>query len=79
MKWVAVDSSSIAFLGYDPDRCQLDIAFRESGDVYRYFEVPAEEYSAFVSAESKGEYLNRVFKSKGYRYTLLQRGHKRIA
>lgn len=79
MKWVAVDSTSIAFIGYDVGRCELEIAFRESGDVYRYFEVSAKEHCAFMAAESKGEYLNCVFKPRGYRYTLVRKGHKRTA
>ena len=49
---------------------------RESGDVYRYFQVSAEEHSEFVAAESKGNYLNRVFKAKGHPYRVVKRGHK---
>jgi KTSC domain len=35
-----VDSTSVASIGYQPVRRELDIEFRESGDVYRYFDVP---------------------------------------
>ena len=35
-------------------RRELEVKFRASGDVYRYFDVPGEEYAAFLAAESKG-------------------------
>jgi len=35
-----------------------------SGEVYRYFDVPAEEYAAFLTADSKGTYLNQQFKPR---------------
>ena len=68
MEWKTVDSTSIAALGYDPGKRELGIRFRESGEVYFYFDVPAEEYESFLAAESKGNYLNRILKPKGYRY-----------
>lgn len=46
----------------------MDIEFRQTGEVYRYFDVPSEEYSAFLNAPSKGTYLNQQFKKQGYRY-----------
>ena len=72
MQRVPVDSSSIAVLGYDPEGCVLEIEFRQSGQIYRYFGVPAAEYAAFLSAESKGSYLNQEFKQRGYPYVLLR-------
>ena len=71
-----MDSETIASIGYDPHSCELDIEFRESGDVYRYFHVSGEEHGDFMVAESKGSYLNRVFKAKEHPYTLLKRGGK---
>jgi hypothetical protein len=69
MNWAEVESTSILAIGYNPPTRELAIKFRQSGDVYLYFEVPAEEYQGFMAADSKGEYLNRVFKAKGYRYS----------
>jgi len=69
MKWVEVDSTSIAAIAYDRSKRELGIEFRQSGRVYFYFEVPPEEHEAFMSADSKGGYLNRVFKARGYRYS----------
>jgi len=79
MKWVPVDSTTIAFIGYDQLWCVLGLEFRETGDAYWYFGVPPEEYAAFMAAESKGEYLNRVFKNKGYRYVGPRKRLKRTA
>ena len=76
MRRAATESEPIASMGYEPDRRELDIEFRQSGDVYRYFGVSAEEYAEFMAAESKGTYLNRVFKTKGHAYKLLKRSRK---
>ncbi|HEY2496398.1 MAG TPA: 2-C-methyl-D-erythritol 2,4-cyclodiphosphate synthase [Candidatus Angelobacter sp.] len=65
---VPVNSTSIAAIGYDSARQELAIEFRASGDIYLYFEVPAEEYEAFMKEDSKGTYLNKVFKPREYRY-----------
>jgi KTSC domain len=76
MRRQEVDSSSIASIGYDARRCALEVEFRQSGDVYQYFDVPSEEHAAFMAAESKGRYLNQVFKPRGYRYVVVKRGGK---
>ena len=73
MQWVPVDSTVIAQIGYDSAKRELGIEFRESGEIYIYFEVPSEEYETFMAAESKGTYLNKVFKQRGYRYTIVNR------
>jgi hypothetical protein len=66
-----VESSSIASVGYDPRWKMLEIEFRESGEVYLYFDVPQLEYGALMSAPSKGTYLNQQFKKAGYRFERL--------
>jgi hypothetical protein len=63
-----VDSSVIASMGYAPAKRILELEFRETRDIYDYFDVPPEEYASFRAAESKGTYLNQVFKLRGYRY-----------
>ena len=60
-------------MGYDADRLELEIEFRQTGDVYLYFDVPAEEYRDFMAADSKGTYLNQVFKPRGYRYVVIKK------
>ena len=76
MRRIPVPSTSIASIGYVPKNRELEIEFRASGDVYRYFNVPTEEYAAFMAAESKGTYLNQVFKPRGYRYLVVLEGEK---
>jgi hypothetical protein len=71
-----VHSTSIASIGYLPRKRELEIEFRDSGEVYRYFDVPGEEYTAFMAAESKGTYLNQVFKPREYRYFVISEGGK---
>jgi hypothetical protein len=76
MRRIPVRSTSIASIGYLPAERELEIKFRASGDVYRYFDVPGEEYAAFLAAESKGTYLNQVFKPREYRYVVVSEGGK---
>ena len=68
-----MDSSTIVSMGYDPTWRMMEIEFRETGDIYLYFDVPAEEYEAFRQAPSKGTYLNQQFKKGGYRYERVPR------
>jgi hypothetical protein len=74
MKREPVDSSTIASIGYMPQRCTLEVEFRDSGDVYLYFDVPAQEHAEFMAAESKGFYLNHIFKPKGHRFVIRKKG-----
>ncbi len=69
-----MDSTSIALIGYEPRSRELEIEFRQSGDVYRYSEVSAEEHAEFMVAESKGSYLNQVFKPRDHSYAVVRRG-----
>jgi KTSC domain len=68
MQRVSVDSSSIASIGYAREQQVLELEFRQSGEVYQYFDVPADEHTSFLAAESKGTYLNLHFKPRQYRY-----------
>jgi len=61
-------SSVIAAMSYNDETRTLTIVYRGKRGVYRYFDVPPEEFAAFRSAPSKGTYLNEVFKPKQYRY-----------
>jgi hypothetical protein len=65
---LTVESSSIASIGYDPASKVLEIEFKESGEVYRYFDVPRAEYETFLQAPLKGGYLNQQFNEAGYRF-----------
>ena len=61
-------SSVIAAMSYNDETRTLTIVYRGKRGVYRYFDVPPEEFAAFRSAPSKGTYLNEIFKPKQYRY-----------
>jgi KTSC domain-containing protein len=73
MRRKSVDSETITSIGYQRRRHELDIEFRESGEVYRYFDVSPEEHAQFMSADSKGGYLNRVFKAEKHPYIVVKR------
>lgn len=64
MQRIPVDSSTIASIGYAPDEQVRELEFRQSGEVYQYFDVPAKEHTAFLAAGSKGTYLKVHFKLK---------------
>jgi KTSC domain len=58
-----VDSSSLSSVGYDAGSETLEVEFRNGG-VYRYLEVPEDEWQSLQSAESKGSYLNTHIKPR---------------
>jgi hypothetical protein len=58
-----VDSSSLTSVGYDAGSETLEVEFRNGG-VYRYLEVPEDEWQSLQSAESKGSYLNTHIKPR---------------
>lgn len=74
MKRVTVDSTVIASIGYDARSRELEVVFRQSGDVYRYSRVSVAEYAEFMAAESKGSYLNQVFKLKRHPFSVVRQG-----
>lgn len=61
-------SSVIAAMSYNDETRTLTIVYRGKRGVYRYFDVPPEEFAAFRAAPSKGTYLNEIFKARQYRY-----------
>jgi len=67
MKRVALQSSSLRSLGYDPEQQILELEF-SSGALYRYEAVPPEVVQALLEADSLGRHFNQVFKPQHYRY-----------
>lgn len=67
MKRKPVTSSVLASVGYNPDNMTLEIEFRSTGFVYRYFDVPEIEFRRLLSAKSLGRYFNHNIKDD-YRY-----------
>jgi hypothetical protein len=62
-KRLAVESSSIANVGYNARQRILDIQFH-SGAVYRYSTVPKEVHAQFLKAPSKGRYFSAQIRGK---------------
>ena len=56
MDWQPLESKMLASVAYDAENRILYLRFR-SGDVYRYFEFPGDQYRAFLNAESRGRYF----------------------
>ena len=64
MKREPVESTAIKSIGYNEDKQILEVEILDTGRVYKYFNVPLEEYMDFLDAKSLGEYYNRVIKEK---------------
>jgi hypothetical protein len=58
---VAVESTTLATVGYDDARELLQLEFC-SRAVYHYFGVPAAVHAALLSAASKGGFFNRAIR-----------------
>lgn len=56
MKLVTVESSMIHAVGYDSDKQELEVVFN-SGRIYRYMDVPYQEYEDLLASGSKGQYM----------------------
>jgi hypothetical protein len=56
MERTPVKSSQIVSIGHDPEKNELHIEFA-SGQVYRYFEVTADEHQALLAADSIGKHF----------------------
>jgi hypothetical protein len=69
MEWQPLESKLLAASAYDAGRHILYLRFR-SGDVYRYFEFPEEQYREFLDAESQGRYFLNYIR-KDFRYERL--------
>jgi KTSC domain len=69
MDWQPFESKLLASSAYDAGRHILYLRFR-SGEVYRYFEYPEEQYQEFLDAESRGRYFLRHIRDQ-FRYERL--------
>jgi hypothetical protein len=56
MDWHPLESKLLASSAYDAGKHILYLRFR-SGEVYRYFDFPQEQYREFLDAESQGRYF----------------------
>ncbi|MFC0679300.1 KTSC domain-containing protein [Lysobacter korlensis] len=67
MERVPVESQALSSVGYDPAQRVLEVEF-SSGEVYRYFNVPENEYVALMEADSFGLYFIENVRKRGYRF-----------
>jgi len=58
---LSVNSSVAYAIGYDADSQILQVEF-QGGEVYQYFDVEAETWEDFYSADSIGEFFNQEIK-----------------
>jgi hypothetical protein len=56
LDWEPIESKLLAAAAYVARRRILYLRFH-SGEVYRYFTFPADQYQEFFEAESKGRYF----------------------
>ena len=70
MKRKPVESSNILAVGYNREKAQLEIEFKRSKVVYKYFDVPANVHRNLMKAESIGSYFNQNI-AKEYEFVRL--------
>ena len=63
MRIVAVESSTLAAVGYDTGGKLLEVKFI-SRAVYQYFGVPAAVHELLLSAASKGSFFHRSVRGR---------------
>jgi hypothetical protein len=57
-------STTISRIAYEAETGTLSVWFRESGELYRYYEVPPRIFDAFRKAGSKGRFFNLHVKDR---------------
>jgi hypothetical protein len=67
MDRIAVVSSNVASIGYDPESSTLEIEFN-NGSIYQYFDVSESVYEELRTSSSVGGYLAANIKGV-YRYS----------
>ena len=64
MKWLTLESKMLSAAAYDDSKQILYLRFRDTGDVYRYFDFPIANQEAFLSAESKGRCFRYLIRDR---------------
>ena len=59
MTWLPLESKMFTSVWYDADKQVLYLRFRKTGDVYRYFEFPADDYQALIARRVQRPLLPR--------------------
>jgi KTSC domain len=55
-------SAAISGIAYEAETRTLSVWFRESGELYRYFDVPQRIHEAFIKAGPNGRFFNHYIK-----------------
>jgi hypothetical protein len=74
MKWLALEQKMLSAAAYDDSKQMLYLRFRNTGDVYRYFEFPAADYQAFLRTESRGRFFRSHIRDH-FRYERMAKLH----
>jgi len=74
MKWKALESKMLSAAAYDDSKQILYLRFRNTGEVYRYFEFTPADNQAFLSADSKGRFFRSHIRHR-FRYERTARLH----
>jgi hypothetical protein len=74
MTWTALESKMLSAAAYDLSKQILYLRFRNTGDVYRYFEFPVADYQTFLRAESKGRFFRSQIRDH-FRYERMAKLH----
>jgi len=74
MKWLALESKMLSAAAYDHSKQILYLRFRNTGDVYRYFDFLAANYQTFLNAESKGRFFRSQIRDH-FRYERMAKLH----
>lgn len=61
--FLSVESSSIAGIAHEPETSTLRVKF-QSGEVYHYDGVSADQFDAFVNAKSIGRHFHGEIRGK---------------
>ena len=59
----SVESAAVLRIAYNERGRKLFVTFRETGS-YTYFDVPREEYEAFLASPSKGAFFNERIRDR---------------
>jgi hypothetical protein len=65
-------SKAISHAGYNDERRELYITFRDSGETYAYLDVPRHEYDELLAAESMGHFVAIRIKPRYRKYQRLK-------
>ena len=62
MKWLTLESKMLSAAAYDDSKQILYLRFRNTGQVYRYFDFPAADHQAFLDAESRRRFFRHYIR-----------------